>query len=144
MTILNAKEWLSRGFKIDNQIASKLEQIERWRDLAEKTTISFGGMSYSGGGDGNSRIEEYCVKIADAEREVQKELNRLVDIECEITSLIGKIRTTTQRILLEQRYLCNKEWSNIAEFMNYTEQYIKQDLHKIALREVEKLLNENK
>lgn len=136
---MDIKKWLSRAYKIDIQIVSKEEQIEMWRNLANKTTASYGSVGGSSGGVSH-RLEEYCCKIADAEMELEKEKTALVDIKQEIKATIDKVSDVCHRVLLEQRYLMSKSWIEIADFMGYTEQYVKQDVHSQGLQQIRKIL----
>lgn len=135
---MDVKEWLNRAYKIDQQIRSKQEQIEMWRTLATKVTSDPTKLPVSGGGYSN-RVENYGIKIADACAEIDGQLQDLVETKREIGLFIQRIYSTTSRVLLEQRYLVCKNWADIADFMGYTEQYIKQDLHRIALAEAREI-----
>ena len=44
---MNAKEYLSQAFKIDNDINSKLEQVAALRELATKATSTISDMPAS-------------------------------------------------------------------------------------------------
>ena len=129
---MDIKVWLSRAYKIDQQIASKLEQIEMWRCLAQKVTSDPSALPRSGGGHSN-RLEEYCIKIADAEAEIKRQLEELVDIKREIEAAIAKVHDVTVRVLLEQRYLLCKGWEDIGAFMGYSDEYVRKHLHRQAL-----------
>lgn len=137
---MDVKEWLYRAYKIDQQIKSKQEQIEMWETLASRITSDPAALPASGGGYAN-RVENYSIKIADAQSEIEKQLQDLVEIKRDTGLFIQRIKNTTSRVLLEQRYLVCKSWGDIADFMGYTEQYIKLDLHKAALAEAREIFN---
>lgn len=136
---MDIKKWLSRAYKIDQQIASKHEQIEMWRALAEKVTSSYSATPNGIGGH-SSRVESYCIKIADAKNEIERQLVVLVEIKRDIEAAIANVRDITTRVLLEQRYLLCKGWENIAEFMGYDETYTKKVLQRRALREIKEYI----
>lgn len=131
---MDVKKWLSRAYRIDQQIQSKLEMIELWKELACKATANY---QNTGGGKPSgysNRLEEYCCKIADAQTENEKQLAELIDVKREIEEAITKVKDTTLRVLLEQRYLIGKSWEEIADFMGYCVEYVKRDIHRDALR----------
>lgn len=137
---MDVKKWLSRAYRIDQQIQSKLEMIELWKGLANKTTANY---QSTGGGKPSgysNRLEEYCCKIVDAQTEVENQLAELIDIKREIEEVITKVKDTTLRVLLEQRYLVGKGWEEIADFMGYCTEYIKRDVHRDALRVVREII----
>jgi hypothetical protein len=135
---MNVKEWLNRAYKIDQQMRSKREQIEQWELLAVRITGDPAAVHSGGAGHAN-RIEAYGIKIADACAEIEKQLEELINIKRETGVFIQRIGNTTSRVLLEQRYLVCKNWGDIAEFMGYTEEYTKLDLHRTALKEAREI-----
>ena len=133
---MNVKEWLSRAYKIDQQITSKQEQIERWRSLAEKISSVPNGPRVQGGA-GDNRVESYCIKIADAELDIKRQLDDLVTIKKEISDMINQLPDYAFRVLLEQRYLLCKSWEDIASFMEYSVRHVTKSLHPKALHYIE-------
>ncbi len=138
MTEKEIKQWLSRAYKIEQQIQSKSEQIEVWKSLAQKMTSN---LSMFGGGSGdNNRMETYCNKIADAQTEITRQQLELINVRKEIEETINKVTDIILRLLLEQRYLLCKSWKEISEFMNLSIDYIKKELHRQSLRAVGEIL----
>ena len=138
--VRDVRGWLNRAHKIDQQIKSKQEQIEKWAELATNIARDPASLNTSGGVR-SSAAETYGIKIADICAEIDRQLKELIDIKHEIELFIGNIESVTCRILLEQRYLLCKNWSDIAEFMGYTEQYIKQNLHEMAIEDAQELFS---
>ena len=48
------------------------------------------------------------------EEEINRDIDRLVDLKADITHLIKKLDSHEYQILLEQRYLCYKSWELIS------------------------------
>ena len=132
---MDIKKWLSRAYKIEQQITSKREQIEKWNSLAQKVTSNPQAVPVQGGYN-ESRLEKACCEIADIETEITKQLADLISAQKEISETISRVPFTTSRILLEQRYIICKGWEDIAEFMNYSAVYVKRDLHRQALLDI--------
>ena len=137
---MDVKQWLSRAYRIDQQIQSKNEQIEMWETLAQKVTSDPSAQPGGGGGVHSSRVETYCIKIADAQTEIERQRDELINVRREIEEAINKVQNVTLRLLLEQRYLLCKGWEDIADFMGYCVEYVKRDIHKQALRAAREII----
>ncbi len=66
----------------------------------------------------NSRLEDTVVKIIDLQEEINRDIDRLVDLKRDIVRAIKKVKKPEYQILLELRYLCFKTWEEIAVKMN--------------------------
>ena len=123
------KEYLSQAYRIDQRINSKIEQISRLHDLATKatSTISETGVCESGN---KQRMESNIVEIVDLEREINEDIDMLLDVIRNIMSIIKRVKNPEYQTLLELRYLCFKKWEQIAIDMDYDLRYI----HKLHLR----------
>ncbi len=137
---MDVKQWLLRAYRIDQQIQSKNEQIEMWETLAQKVTSNPSAQPGGSGGTNYSRVENYCIKIADAQMEIERQRDELIRVRQEIEAAINKVQNITLRLLLEQRYLLCKNWEDIADFMGYCVEYVKRDLHKQALRAAREII----
>lgn len=131
---MTAKEYLGQAYRIDQRINSKIEQIASLNLLACKATTVFSDMP------GNTtrnihRMEDVIIKIVDMESELNKDIDRLVDLKKEIACVIHGIANLEYQTLLELRYLCFKTWEQIAVQMGYGIDNIYK-LHRSALKEV--------
>jgi len=135
---MNAKDFLSRAYRIDLRINSKLEQVQSLRCLAEKATATISDLPFSGTRNIH-RMEDVVVKILDLESEINADIETLVDIKREITEALQRVPVTEHRILLELRYLCCKTWEEIAAEMYYSVRNI-HIIHGTALREMERFV----
>ena len=128
---MNIKSYLNQARDLDKLIDSKLEQIDRLRSLAEKTTTTLTGMPHA---TGTSNRVEYCIgKIMELEKEVTSDIDKLIDTKSEIRKMIDAVQDTRYRLLLEYRYLCDWSWDKIAETMHYDVRWIT-ELHGRALQ----------
>lgn len=131
---MTAKEYLGQAYRIDQRINSKIEQIASLNLLACKATTVFSDMP------GNTtrnihRMEDVIIKIVDMESDLNKDIDRLVDLKKEIAYVIHGIANLEYQTLLELRYLCFKTWEQIAVQMGYGIDNIYK-LHRSALKEV--------
>ena len=134
---MNAKEFLSRAWYLEQQVQSKLGQIERLRSLACRVTTSF---DRAGGHSQNaSSMQDTIVKIMEEEEELNRKIDELVTVRKEITEVIDRIPEVTLRLILENRYLLFHTWEDIAASMGCTVRW-SMYRHEVALRTVEELL----
>lgn len=131
---MTAKEYLSRAYKLDQQIDSKCEQVFTLRALATKATAAIGGMPTSGSKNPRS-MESVVCRVADMEAEINANIDQLLDLKQEIRCLINAVDKPVYRTILELRYLCFKPWGEIADRLGYDLRYLLK-LHGRALHEV--------
>lgn len=120
---MTAKEYLSQAYRIDRRIDAKIEQVASLRNLATKATSTLSDSAPSGSRNIH-RMEDVIVKIIDFENDINAEIDSLVDLKREITSVIKAVPNLEYQTLLELRYLCFKSWEDIADEMNYSIQHI--------------------
>lgn len=128
---MTAKEYLSQAYRIDQRINSKIEQVGCLRGLATKASATLSDTPPSGSRNAQS-MEAIIVKIVDLEREVNADIDILVDLKREIVGVIKAIDNSEHQTLLELRYLCFYPWEKVAVEMNYDLRYIHK-LHRKAL-----------
>ena len=129
-----AKAYLSQSLRLNQRINSKLEQIQSLRELATKCTPFLTGMPKTPNQDG-SLMADTVLKIIDLEKELQKDIDRLVDLKKEIMTVVKAVDNMECQTLLEQRYLCFKSWEQIAVDMGYNVRHVYR-LHDEALQKV--------
>ena len=132
---MNAKEYLKQAFYLDKRINSKLEQVESLNALATKATSTLSDMPKSPN-RGSSKLEDTIVKIVDLQEEINRDIDKLVDLKAEMVGTIKQIQNKELQVILEKRYLCFESWEKIAVEMNYSIQHIFR-LHSKALKNIE-------
>lgn len=131
---MTTKEYLSKAYRIDQRINSKLEQIKNLRELATKATSTLNTTGASSNKNVHS-MEDIIVKMLDLENEINNDIDTLVDLKAEIISKIKQVEDPEFRMLLELRYLCFKKWEQIAVEMGYDLRWIHR-LHNKALEKI--------
>lgn len=139
--MVTAKEYLSRAYRIDQRINSKLEQVQALRQLAEKASAILTGTSIGSGGN-PQRMEDTIAKMVDLEAVIDKDLKQLVDTKHEIITVIKCVETVQLQTLLELRYLSFLTWEQIADAINVTMRHVFK-IHGKALGEVENIRRNN-
>jgi DNA-directed RNA polymerase specialized sigma24 family protein len=137
---MTAKDYLKQAFRLDVRIDAKLTQLSALRELAMRVRSVYGDQPRSSGSNLH-RTEATVEKIWAMEEEINQDVDHLVDLKSEIASTIASVNHPRQRLLLELRYLCFHQWSDIAIEMNCSIDNV-YALHQGALRAVKKLRKE--
>lgn len=114
---MTAKEYLSQAYRIDQRINTKLMRISELRALAQKCTVAYGGERVSRTRNVAS-LEDSVMKIMEAEKELDAQIDLLVDTKKEIERVIERVPDADCRLLLEMRYLAMESWTEISRQMN--------------------------
>ena len=128
---MNAKEFLEQVRYVDRAIDSKLEQVERLRSESTKATSLVSDMPRSSSPN-LQRLEDTIIKIIDLEHEINRDIDRLVDLKNAARVSINTMTSPEERMVLELRYLCYKTWPEIAETMGVSESTVYRT-HGLAL-----------
>jgi DNA-directed RNA polymerase specialized sigma subunit len=135
---VNAKEYLSQAFKLDQRINSKLEQMALLRDLAVKTTSAMQTDKVQGIKQ-RSPMENALVKLMSLEEEINADIDQLIDLKRDLSNFIAEIESPSHRLLLELRYLGGSTWEEVAAVMGYDLRWTYR-LHRKALKEANERL----
>ena len=131
---MTAKEFLNRGYHLEQRINAKIAQLNALHDLAQKCTSVITGMPV-GKNTSASRMEETVAKIIDCENDLTAIIDELVDTKKEIAEAIETLPSVDQRLVMEMRYLGYKSWEDIAATMFCTDRTVFR-LHGKALRNI--------
>ena len=131
---MDAKEYLSQAYRIDQRINSKLAQVMSLRDLLGKATGTLSGAPKAATPNPHS-MEDTIAKMVDLENEINEDIDALVDLKAEIMRRIKRVENTEYQTILELRYLCFKRWEEIAVDMGYSLRRL-YELHDCALEEI--------
>lgn len=135
---MTAKEYLGRAYRIDGRINAKLEQVASLRELATKATSSISDMPRSSSPNPHS-MQNIIDKIIDLEREINSDIDTLVNIKQEVVTTIKRVDNPEYQTILEMRYLCFKSWEQIAMELGYDLRWIYR-LHQRALAVVKDII----
>jgi DNA-directed RNA polymerase specialized sigma subunit len=75
-------------------------------------------------------------KIVDLQNEINRDIDRLVDLKRELVAVIKAVEDTEYQTLLEKRYLCFQTWEQIAVDMGYNVRHLYR-IHDEALEKVQ-------
>ena len=129
-----AKNYLSQAFRLNRNIENKMKQLWELRDMASKTSVTYSDMP-GNPNKGRSRVESCVTKIADMEREIDKEIDGLIDLKLDIMKRINEVSSPELQAVLDLRYLKFMAWDAIATELGYgiSNVFI---LHRKALEEI--------
>ena len=137
---MTAKEFLGQAYRLDQRINSKLQQIDSLRGLTQKVTQSYDNEVVSRTRNVSS-LEDAIIRLMEAEEELNRQIDQLVDTKIEIGKLIDMVHNESYRLLLEKRYLCFLSWDQIAAEMHYSRRWVL-NKHERALEVADRLLRE--
>lgn len=129
---MTAKDYLSRAYLLDQQIKSKLEQVQSLQELAIQCTTNTENEKVSATPD-PTKTQEIIAKIVDLEDEITDDVETLVDVKCEIKRAIDTVEKPLHRLILEQRYLLCKSWDEVADSVGYETNTVYK-IHKSILK----------
>ncbi len=136
---MNAEEFLSQAYRIDQQIQSKVAQLDRIRACAYGSGIRFGDVKVQTSGPPN-HVEDSVLKILEEERAINEEIDRLVEIKRQIREVISQVEDVTCRLLLEKRNLLFQTWPEICVDLHMSLRWA-QTRYKDAVRMVQGILD---
>ncbi|MBR6483560.1 MAG: DUF1492 domain-containing protein [Clostridiales bacterium] len=131
---VEAKNYLSQAFRLNQSIDNKMKQLWELRDMAAKTSVTYSDMP----GDpnrGKSKVESCVAKIADIEAEIDKEIDGLIDLKLDIMKRINEVSSPELQAVLDLRYLKFMNWNDIAKELGYGSRNVYL-LHGKALDEI--------
>lgn len=128
---MKAREYLSQAYRLDQRINSKLDQVQSLSELATKATSTLTGMPRNPN-RATSTMADAVSKIIDLQAEINRDIDRLVDLKRDIVALVKSFDNTEFQTLLEKRYLCYMSWEQIAVDMNYSIHHLYK-MHNLAL-----------
>lgn len=129
---MTAKEYLRQVYKLDRRIRITIGKAEKLRAMLEYSPPSAEG---TGGGSTADRMPDMISKIMEYERKADELRAKYIDIFLEVEKVILTVKDSSEREVLERRYLLFQKWDQIADEMSYTERRVYQ-LHGNALKKI--------
>jgi len=132
---MRAKEYLSQAYRLDQRIASDLEEVARLRQMS--TSISSPSWEEKPGGTRptDPPFVRCLIKIMDMEQKINAEIDKLVDLKEQIRGVIEEVTDKDEQTVLRYRYIHNYTWDQIALKLNAAERTIRR-WHGNALQHV--------
>ena len=134
-----AEEFLSRAYRLDQQIQSKVDQLRFLRACMSGAALCCTDVKVQNSGP-DSRVEDAVLKIMEEERIINEEIDHLVDIKREIREVISRVEDVDQRLVLEERNLLFKTWKEICDDLGASLRWV-QTKHREAVEAVGEILD---
>lgn len=134
---MTTREYLEQIRHLDGEINTKLETVAQLRERA--TNVSASSEGHSGGGDISDKVGRITAKIVDFEREINIDIDALVDMKRTVYRQIQQVDDTTMRAVLQGRYINLQTLEEIAENTGYSIAQIWR-LHGKSLKMFEKMI----
>lgn len=136
---MTAKEYLTRLTVMDDAINRKQQRLETLRSVALNTSPNYSTEAVQRTREKNP-LEKIMAKVIDLDREIDSDIDALVDLKAEVWEQLDKMEDEVQKTILWLRYAERKTWSNIAATVYFTSRYVYK-LHGRALENLDKILN---
>lgn len=148
---MRAKEYLEKIKNLDAKIHTDIEALMQYEALATKRTAVIGGERVQTSAS-KGTVEKYAVEMVDLREKINTEIDTLIEYKEEARKLIHSACDRDCITLLFKRYIgvLNQEtdeveyltWERIAVEMGFTYQWVSDGLHKRALSQLQKKMDE--
>ncbi len=95
---MDAKKFLNQLKKLDKMIENKLAEKERWKAIATGTTAPIGGDRVQSSGS-KQKMEDAVIRYVSIDKEIDEQIDKLVDTRQEIISVIERLNATEYDVL---------------------------------------------
>ena len=134
-----AQLYLERVEMIDSIIKNKLIEQRQWKDIALGITANMGGERVQSSGS-KSKMADAVEKCVDIEREIDSLVDKLIDTKREVIQTIEQMNSPIEYNVLHMRYIQFKDLQSIAD--HYGKEYgWATTTHGRALKSVQDILD---
>lgn len=137
---MKAIHYLRQIKTMDAKINSDIAELATLEALAEKTTSVMGGERVQASGS-QQKMADCVAKIVDMKNEINQDIDTYLDYKKEARGILAQCEGDCIT-LLYKRYFEFKTWELIAVEMGKSYQWVAGDLHKKALAQFQKVLDE--
>ncbi len=120
---MTAKEFLNRVYVQHGIILRKEARLEELREMSTNVTSTLSDMP-SASSPNPQHLEDIMAQIADAERELAEEYQKLAAIKGDIAVAIADLQDGMQIKIMRKRYLELKPWKEIYKDLDVCESVI--------------------
>ena len=137
-----AQQYLGRVEMIDSIIKNKLIEQRQWKDIALGITANMGGERVQSSGS-QSKMADAIEKCVDMETEIDSLIDKLIETKKEVIQTIEQLDSPTLYNILHLRYIQFKALWQIAEDYDRDYGWVTTN-HGRAIAEVQRILDEKK
>lgn len=131
---MNKKQYLRQGYNLRRQIENEQEILKELKsNLDGLRGITTDSDKISGGPlKDDSNLVFKIDRIIELEKKIESKITRLKDFQAKLYIEIERLENTNERILMNNRYILNLTWEQIAERLGYSVRQILR-IHQSAL-----------
>ncbi len=120
---MQTKEYMLKAFRLNELIESNLRELD---NLREMSTYLSGKMTNEKVQSSNrsDTVANAVIKIIQLEQEINKDIDRLIDLKKEVRDIVEKVESDNEKLLLRLRYIEYLSWEEVAEKMNYSLRWV--------------------
>ena len=119
---MTKKEYLLQYKDAQREVDRLINERARWIARATKVTPTYTGMPR--GGNGEDRMQDAVERLSKVEEELDKKIDRLVDLRQEVEAAIHTVGNSRLETVLKYRYINDMTFEQIAVKMNYCYDYV--------------------
>lgn len=138
---MDAKQFLRQLKKLDKMIENKLAEKARWKAIATGTTAQMGGEKVQSSGSQQKMADAVC-RYVDIEKEIDEQIDNLIDTRQDVISVIERLNTTEYDIL-HKMYVQYLSLYDVADIYNKSYSWAT-TVHGRALKNVQAILDQRK
>lgn len=137
---MKAQDFLRQVRKLDLQITNKLIEQQQWKDIALGITANMDGERVQSSGS-KSKMANAVEKCVDMETEIDSLIDKLIDTKKEVIQTIERLDSPTEYDVLHRRYIQFLSLQEIAD--HYKKDYgWATTTHGRALKSLQEILDE--
>lgn len=137
-----AQIYLEQVEKQECIIKNKMIERQQWMDIAMGITANMEGERVQSSGS-QSKMADAVVKCVDMEAEIDRQIDKLIDIKKDVIQTIEAVHSATEYMILHMRYIQYIKLKDIA--LKWDEEYTNiTTAHGRALASVQRILEERK
>ena len=134
---MDVREFLERALHLDGAIDAQVAELAHLRELSLKIGTSKLEERVTHSAPKEAPFAKWVERIVDKEKEINTEIDKLVDVKLEISDFIDGISNPQWQSLLRHRYVLCKPWPDVAVEMGCSLRTIYR-LHKKILKNLQK------
>ena len=134
---MTAKEYLYQIWNLDREIEIEYRALEKVRSQIGVMPKPDPDTNAGRSGTTSDPVFAYVAKVQKLEAQINKKIDRLIDLRTKIIGQIDAMDNRTYRNVLICRYVLMQSWEQVAESCGYSTQHIYR-IHGKALQEFSK------
>lgn len=136
---MEAKEFLKQVEKLDVRITNKLIEQRQWRDIALGITANMEGERVQSSG-AKSKMADAVERCVDMEAEIDSLVDKLIETKKEVIQTIEQLDSPIEYDILHKRYIQFRDLQDIAD--HYGKEYgWATTTHGRALKHLQEILD---